>query len=95
MAVSTSLGGEFKVTCLIRSSAGPLLSLYVSMKVHQLFLKLQAWVYYSDIQHKDQVHQKSGWRCQSVGSYKYVLSDIQQSCCNLHQNKGLFIFDFH
>ncbi|XP_020275588.1 WD repeat-containing protein 75 [Asparagus officinalis] len=38
MAVSTSLGGEFKV-----------------------------WLYYSD---KQKDHQKSGWRCQSVGSYK-------------------------
>lgn len=32
--------------------------------------EFKAWVYYSDIQQKDKAHQKSGWRCQSVGSYK-------------------------
>ncbi|KAK8961373.1 Guanine nucleotide-binding protein subunit beta-like protein B [Platanthera guangdongensis] len=41
MAVSSSLGGDFKV-----------------------------WINFSSICQEGQMHEKSGWRCQSVGSYK-------------------------
>lgn len=32
----------------------------------------QVWILSYDIGQKDQMPQKSGWKCRSVGSYKYV-----------------------
>ena len=67
MAVSSSYGGDFKVTSLSGDLNAEDSLCYRTYNFNLIF---QIWVC-NDIQQKDQMSQNSGWACLAVGAYKY------------------------
>ena len=68
MAVSSSYGGDFKVTLVQWQlySEDPL-----CCKTYNFNMIFQVWVCNDEIQQKGQTLQNSGWACLAVGAYKY------------------------
>lgn len=68
MAVSSSYGGDFKVTSVEWQlySEDPL-----CCETYNFNMIFQVWVCNDEIQQKGQTIQNSGWACLAVGAYKY------------------------
>lgn len=66
IAVSTSHGGDFKVCTLFYRQS---IYLYRNVTYDSIFMTIKVWVHSTSKQ--KQFVQKYGWRCQSIGSYKY------------------------